>query len=189
MANTVYVVTSGWSSDYRIEGIFSTKENAEKYVSVFGEKDITFSIDEWDIDEYYNNKIREYVVHIQFDNSYVTRIQEKNWDINSLPSNSIKGRIIAGTRLVTMTFSTDKIDTIKKIASERLMHIKALQDIKFPYLFRKVVLCSCNTLLNISENVRNKDFPIYDFNTGHIWLEESQTLKTGIKAKTETIQR
>lgn len=189
MGNKVYVVTSGWSSDYRVEGLFSTKENAEKYISVFGEKDESFSTDEWEIDEYFNNRIREYVVHISYDNAYVTRIQEKEWVTFPNQSNSINGNIIAGTKIVNMVFSTDKIDAIKKIATERLMKIKALEQIKFPYLFRKVVLGSCPTLTNISEDRRNKYYPVYDFNTGHIWLKEGQDLKTGIKATTKIIER
>ena len=152
MEKKVYVVTSGWSSDYKVEGVFSTKENAEKYVSVFGGKDDSFSIDEWDIDEYFNNKIREYVVNINYDTSYVTRIREKEWVCWANPSDSIVGNIIAGTKIVEMVFATDKIESIKKIATERLMQIKALENIKFPYLFRKVVLGACSYLLNISED-------------------------------------
>lgn len=189
MGNTVYVVTSGWSSDYRVEGVFSTKENAEKYISIFGEKDESFSTDEWEIDEYFNNRIREYVVNINYDTFCVTRIQEKEWVSFSNPSNSINGNIIAGTKIVNMVFITDKIDAIKKIATERLMQIKALEQIKFPYLFRKVVLGACPTLQNISEDRRNKHYPVYDFNTGHILLEEGQDLKTGIKATTKIIER
>ena len=157
MGKKVYVVTSGWSSDYKVEGVFSTKENAEKYVLVFGEKDDSFSIDEWEVDEYFNNRIQAY--------------------------------IIGGTPIIEMSFSTDKIESIKKIATERLMQIKALEQIKFPHLFRKVVLGACPTLPNISEDRRNKHYPVYDFNTGHIWLEDGQDLKTGIKSTTEIIKR
>ena len=189
MENKVYVVTSGWSSDYRVEGVFSTKENAEKYVLVFGEKNDSFSIDEWEVDEYFNNRIREYVVNIGYDTGNVTRIQEREWVSFPNPSNSIKAYIIGGTPIIEMSFATDKIDAIKKIATERLMQIKALEQIKFPYLFRKVVLGACPTLPNISEDRRNKHYPVYDFNTGHIWLEEGQDLKTGIKATTKIIER
>lgn len=192
MGKNIYIVTSGWSSDYRVEAVFSTKENAEKYVSVFGEKDDSFSIDEWEVDEYFNNRIREYVVHISYDNAYVTRIQEKEWVSFSNPSNSINGNIIAGTKIVEMVFSTDKIDTIKKIATERLMQIKALEQIKFPYLFRKVVLGAIHDWASFRPELgerRNKHFPVYDFNTGHILLQDGQDLKEGVKAETEIIER
>lgn len=189
MGKKVYVVTSGWSSDYKVEGVFSTKENAEKYVLVFGEKDDSFSIDEWEVDEYFNNRIREYIVNIDYDTGNVTRIQEREWVSFPNPSNSIKAYIIGGTPIIEMSFATDKIESIKKIATERLMQIKALENIKFPYLFRKVVLGACPSLPNISEDRRNKHYPVYDFNTGHIWLEEGQDLKTGIKATTKIIEQ
>lgn len=189
MEKKVYVVTSGWSSDYKVEGVFSTKENAEKYVSVFGEKNDSFSIDEWEVDEYFNNRIREYVVNIDYDTGNVTRIQDREWASFPNPSNSIKTYIIGWAKIVEMNFATDKIESIKKIATERLMQIKALENIKFPYLFRKVVLGACSSLLNISEDRRNKYYPVYDFNTGHIWLEDGQDLKTGIKATTGIIER
>mgnify|MGYP001550988068 CR=1 FL=1 len=189
MEKKVYVVTSGWSSDYKVEGVFSTKENAEKYVLVFGEKNDLFSIDEWEVDEYFNNRIREYVVDIDYDTGNVTRIQEREWVSFPNPSNSIKAYIIGGAPIIEMSFATDKIESIKKIATERLMQIKALEQIKFPYLFRKVVLGSCYALPNISEDRRNKHYPIYDFNSGHILLQGWQDLKTGIKAVTERIDK
>lgn len=192
MEKKIYIVTSGWSSDYRVEAVFSTKENAEKYVSVFGEKDDSFSIDEWEVDDYLNNRKREYVVNIYYDTGNVTRIQEREWVSFPNPSNSIKAYIIGGTPIIEMSFATDKIESIKKIASERLMQIKALQGTKYPYLFSKVVLGAIRNWASFHPELgerRNKHYPVYDFNTGHIWLEDGQDLETGIKATTEIIKR
>lgn len=189
MKNKVYIVTSGNYSDFRIEAVFSTEEKAKEYIDSFAIRQYEYDIYEYDIDEYFNNRIREYAVCIRYDDAYITRIEEKTWATFPNPSNSINGNIIGATKIVNMVFSTDKIDAIKKIATERLMQIKALEQIKFPYLFRRVVLGSYPTLSNISEDRRNKHYPIYDFNTGHIWLEEGQDLKTGIKATTKIIER
>ena len=188
MEKKIYIVTSGWSSDYRVEAVFSTKENAEKYVSVFGEKDDSFSIDEWEVDDYLNNRKREYVVNIYYDTGNVTRIQEREWVSFPNPSNSIKAYIIGGTPIIEMSFATDKIESIKKIASERLMQIKALQGTKYPYLFSKVVLGAIRNWASFHPELgerRNEHYPVYDFNTGHIWLEDGQDLKTGIKSTTD----
>ena len=46
----VYVVTSGTYSDYHIDAVFSTKENAEKYNNIYGKDDFE-DIEEFEVDD------------------------------------------------------------------------------------------------------------------------------------------
>ena len=46
----VYIVTSGAYSDYHIDAVFSTKENAEKYNNIYGEGDFD-DIEEFEVDD------------------------------------------------------------------------------------------------------------------------------------------
>ena len=48
--NKVYVVTAGEYSDYRIEGVFSSREKAEEYINHSTNPDLN-GIDEWVPDE------------------------------------------------------------------------------------------------------------------------------------------
>ena len=46
----VYIATSGSYSDYHIDAVFSTKENAEKYNDLYGEGDFD-DIEEFEVDD------------------------------------------------------------------------------------------------------------------------------------------
>ena len=53
MGKTAFIVTAGEYSDYRIEGVFSSKPKAEAYVAEFRKErhyDHDISIEEWGID-------------------------------------------------------------------------------------------------------------------------------------------
>ena len=45
----IYIVTSGAYSDYRINAVFSTKENAEKFTKLYGVGD--YDIEEFEVDD------------------------------------------------------------------------------------------------------------------------------------------
>lgn len=66
----------------------------------------------------------------------------------------------------------------KKVASERLMQIKALAGIKFPYLSEKVVVVRGF----MDETV---EYPHYDYKSGRIILFRGESLVPGITAATE----
>jgi len=56
----VYIVTSGWYSDYRIEAVFSTKKRAKEHIEKYGKDDISDindEPDEWIVDDNVYNKI------------------------------------------------------------------------------------------------------------------------------------
>ena len=64
----LYVVTSGEYSDYKIESIFSTKEKAEKFCSLFPEDAFQKpDIEEYELDEYSNKDKKEFRVSMSID--------------------------------------------------------------------------------------------------------------------------
>ena len=194
MGKKVYVVTRRSYSEYEIKAIFSTEERAKDYINAVcqNSRHSEYDIEDWDVDEYINGKQRYYEVWINYDNSEIERVDEIEFTRYSNPDNSVEIHDLGiFGRFVSLVFSTSRIDAVKKIASERLMQIKALQGTKYPYLFSKVVLGAIRDWASFHPELgerRNEHYPVYDFNTGHIWLEDGQDLKTGIKATTEIIK-
>ena len=60
----VYVVTSGEYSDYGIDGIFSTAEKAQEYVSMreFTDENESYRINVWEVDKHYETEIVDLVL-------------------------------------------------------------------------------------------------------------------------------
>ena len=49
----IYMVTSGEYSDYKIHGVFSKKEKAQKFVDIMEKPDFSdFDIEEWELDKF-----------------------------------------------------------------------------------------------------------------------------------------
>lgn len=195
MENKVYVVTRGSYSEYEIKAIFSTEEGAKEYINAVcsNPQHSDYDIEDWDVDEYINGEQRYYEVLINYDNFEIEKVIETELNRYSNPDNSVEAHDLGCLGMyVSFVFSTNRIGAVKKIASEKLMQVKALQETKYPYLFRKVVLGAIRNPADFHPELgerRNEHLPIYDFNTGHIWLEEGQDLKTGIKATTKIIER
>jgi hypothetical protein len=95
---TIYIVTSGEYSDYRIDAVFSTKENAEAHIKMFFNEDSwsTPEIEEYIIDQFVNEirvgkipisvrmKKNGDVVDVKKDDSFygVKYNSEKNFDFH-----------------------------------------------------------------------------------------------------------
>lgn len=78
----IYIVTSGEYSNYGINAVFSTKENAEKYIDILYSSD-NVEIEEWDVDEDMTliNKIRngEFTIYMvsMFKNGNIEEIKKE----------------------------------------------------------------------------------------------------------------
>lgn len=149
----VYVVTSGEYSDYGIDAIFATEEEANKFVNeVIGNTEDNYDVIEWEL-----NTIKEkYTYEIDID-----------WESFNVDNIRLSGRHGRGINYISYSGYSKRLnlcvqaDTAKraiKIASERLTQIKALEDIKFPYL-RKCIPYT------IGVN-RGERYPTYNYITG-----------------------
>lgn len=160
----VYIVTSGDYSDYHIEAVFSTREQALDYVDTKGSE---YRIEEYPLDEPIEHNTGIWEVQFDYMSSamkYAERKQEDSWYSD-----------LIGTMKYNNTYEGDYIqfivesDSMKraiKVASERLHQVKTLQRIKFPYLTKKCIK-------NITVKGLCGDFPRYDFMTGKIILSKA----------------
>lgn len=104
----VYIVTSGKYSNYSIEACFTTKEKAEKFIEEQKKAEKYFVF----------NEIEEYIL-----------------DSNEISEDTVWVVIIGkDDGFVEMYIRCGNAEKVKKIASERLFQIKALEQIKYPKL-------------------------------------------------------
>lgn len=179
MEKEIYVVTSGEYSDYHIEGVFSTLETAIKYKDTFGGEEIEI----YELDRCFNGNRNLYEVIMDIDTFNVERIDVV--DEGYYRKEGIFRIQMELNRNIILYISSDKFDAVSKIASEKLMQIKALKDIKFPYMEEKVI----SYISPYNKMVLFHKYPTYDFKTGHILLFENEQLKDGVKATTKIIER
>lgn len=158
--NKVYVVTAGEYSDYRIKGIFSSREKAEEYINYSTNRELN-GIDEWVLDEKKPNK-REKIFKVEssFDNI--------DFHINGggdypIEYKDLMQYYINWNRKPNISFYiyTDTRERAIKIASERLRQVKAEEHFRFPLLRRPCY-----------EYYTNRIYPSIHYHTGEIVWEE-----------------
>lgn len=161
----IYIVTAGTYSDYKIEAVFTTEEKAEAYVDKYGDYD-NRSIEEWDTDT--ENTDKETALYTVRIDDYGTEVERNNSHYKRDTIRAYKC-FLGGKIGYALTIETDGVERAKKIASERLMQVKAM-----PYLFPR---------LN-DECVGYRfpfhtmwSFPTYDFHTKEIILKDREFLR------------
>lgn len=116
----LYVVTSGEYSDYKIESIFSTKEKAEKFCSLFPEDNFQkHDIEEWTLDEYSNKDKKEFSVSMRIDGHVDHIFQINPGDIDK------ESYFFSGDLLHSYCYADDTQHAIK-ITNERRVKLIAL---------------------------------------------------------------
>ena len=172
----VFIVTSGCYSDYLIEAVFSTRENAEAYINAKG-TDYDWDVSEWDIDaESTECTAAIYDISINNTNGNIT-VNERSeqghgWNYEF----DVKRKdcfLYDGSHSIRMWLESDSLERVKKVASERWMQVKALQEVAFPYLYKKVVDDRRHFGLPCHE------YPMYNFFTKKIILSDTQKLDIG----------
>ena len=168
----VFIVTSGTYSDYVIEAVFSTREKAEGYINAKGTDD-NWEVNEWDIDAE-STKCHDaiYGVSIDIKSGCVTvnsRSEQEN-DVGYKFDVKRKDCFLYTSHSIRMWLSSNSLERVKKVASERWMQIKALQPVVFPYLYEKVVEDRKYFGLPCHE------YPMYNFFTKKIILSDTQKL-------------
>lgn len=162
--NKVYVVTAGEYSDYRIEGIFSSRKKAEEYINN-STKMYLNGIDEWILDEKKPDK-REKIFSVisDFDkiDFHVYGREYYPIEYKDLMQYYIKWDKSHNIRFYIYT---DTRERAIKIASERLRQVKAEEHFRYPLLRRPV-----------TTSYGQDEFPFTHYHTGEIILEEDSIM-------------
>ena len=128
--STVWLVTKGCYSDYRLVGVFSSKENAKKYMRAFPHDgyDGYNDIEEYELDRAIieiDAGLRNYIINMAVDGQVLNTQVNNEYDPN-------EGRfeIWGGKRITHYTFNIwakDESHAVK-IANERRIMALASQD-------------------------------------------------------------
>lgn len=170
--NKVFIVTSGYYSDYQIQAVFSSEERAKEYINANG-TDYDWEVNEYELDSE-STKCHEDMYNLTID------VVSGNVSVNGREEQGTvwyKYDIVrkdcfqyVGSQNVRMWLESNSIEHVKKVASERWMQIKALQPVVFSYLYEKVV---CN---GQNSGLPCHDYPMYNFFTKKIILSDTQKL-------------
>lgn len=158
----VYLVTSGEYSDYHVDAVFSTRKMAKEYIDIKG---TDYGIEEYDIDIPIERKTVVYCVSF-YDNgkgkAFIDDAEEPDLFCYSKP--------IDYSEEYVFTISSDSAKKAIKIASERLMQIKAMPYL-FPLLKQK---CECSMMMY---GGKYRNYPIYNYKTREIVLKEGHWIE------------
>lgn len=166
----VYIVTSGSYSDYGIHEVFSTEEEAKKYIDAVG------TDDDWEVEEYevdptdWKDSRGIYCIYIDRMSGKVSVGHRYDETESFADHNKVDCFQYGGGNLIQMWLKGDSREVIKKVAAERWMQIKALQPVAFPYMYEKVVDERKHFGLPCHE------YPMYNFFSKKIILSETQHL-------------
>ena len=162
--NKAYVVTAGEYSDYRIEGVFSSREKAEEYINHSTNPDLN-GIDEWVPDEKKPDKGEKmFEVTSAFDkiDFHVSGREHYPIEYKDLMQYYIKWD---KSHNIHFYIYTDTRERAIKIASERLRKVKAEEHFRYPLLRRPV-----------TTSYGREEFPFTHYHTGEIILEEDSMM-------------
>lgn len=167
----VYIVTAGEYSDYRIERVFSTKDKAQEYLNHLGNTH-NASMGEYILDKETPHGLFAYCVYIdEKDGSSSSELVSFNKIDGYRRKNAFQYHDNRnGNKFYWFNIEARDATHAIKIASERLMQIKAM-----PYLFPKMKEdCVCSRFYS---GYSNKHTPIYDYNTREIILDEGEWIE------------
>lgn len=164
----VYVLTSGSYSDYTIEGVFSTRKKAEKYV-----EEVLGNVNDYEIEVYELDAVIQdryfYRVCIDYNNFNIAHcIKLSDCELKTKARlNYFTFNTWYGYPNIVFTIEADTVERAKKIASEKLAQIKALEEVKFPYMKHNIAY----------NHFGQRAFPTYNFVTGNIVEKEGQNFR------------
>ncbi len=124
---TVFIVTSGEDADYKIRGVFSTKELAQQFIEIFGEPKIPtvykMRVEEYVIDAAENQLragLKPYYIEMERDGRVIHLGINPLWQIGKCESFTLveRDRFVRSWFLRLYTLATDRDDLIR-IANEK----------------------------------------------------------------------
>lgn len=110
----IYVVTDGSYSDYRIKGVFSTEENAQKFI-----KHVGGEIEEWELDRYVSDNRYPFNVTSDGNETYILPFHTED------NINKVRNIKYADNRNYTVDVLAEDREHAIKIASDLIAEYKA----------------------------------------------------------------
>lgn len=151
--NKVYIVTSGEYSDYHIDAVFSTELRAKEYIQQHGSD---HTIEALTVDEEIKKENKLWEVDMTYDGFAIVsctlpwgRYQKDTFCIYDRYDES---------RVLTQYIEADCMDRAIKIASERIVQIKANEHLLYAKAFQKVRV-----------SAYSEAYPFVCYKTGEIW--------------------
>ena len=170
MSMKVYVVTAGDFSDYHIERVFSTKEKAQEYLDYLGNAN-NASMEEYILDKEAPRGVFGYRVSFDEDGSAEAELTDFNDRFSYYRKDAFQYKKSFGNhKYYWFNIEAKDAPHAVKIASERLMQIKAM-----PYLFPRMKE-NC-VYSRFYSGFSNSNTPIYDYNTKEIILNEDEWIE------------
>lgn len=168
----VYIVTKGEFSDYHIERVFSTKEKAQEYLDYLGDTDNS-GMEEYILDNETPRGVFEYRVSLYEDGSTKAELMDFNDRFSYYRKDAFQYKKSFGNnKYYWFNIEAKDAPHAVKIASERLMQIKAM-----PYLFPRMKENCVYTYIRFYSGFSNSTTPIYDYNTKEIILNEDEWIE------------
>lgn len=165
----IYIVSSGSYSDYYIEAVFSTREKAKEYIDHNG---LGFEIEEHEMDEPFDKGVKLWEVVLDWNKFDVIRCTKHEQALPYVGYVQYRNR-----ESLKILVRADTVQRAVKAASEKLRQVKALADVKYPFLKKRIVSHSPMDRMN--------DYPMYNYQTGAIILYPTWKLLPGVEAPTE----
>jgi len=166
----VYIVTSGSYSDYGIHEVFSTEDEAKKYIDAVG------TDDDWEVEEYevdptdWKDSRGIYCIKINRMSGNVSVGYRYDETERYADHNKVDCFQYEGGDLIRMWLKGNSREGVKKVAAERWIQVKALRLVAFPHMYDKVVVDYRHFGLPLH------GYPMYNFFTKKIILSDTEKL-------------
>lgn len=121
MEKKIYIVTSGNYSDYRIDAVFSKKENAEEYVQNNGSD---YRIEDYELDKPIVNGNKLWLISFNLENGRIEDVTVSNCK-KEYYCDTCKYSPCSFVKHIDFFVEAEVMDKAKKIASERFAAVKA----------------------------------------------------------------
>lgn len=121
MEKKIYIVTSGEYSDYHLCAVFTTKEKAVEYVEQHG---FGYNIEEHDLDKEVIKNTQLWRVDFNTKDNKVVNARVGDYEGDEI-RDTCYARRFSGVDYITLYVDADSMDRAIKIASERLVAIRA----------------------------------------------------------------
>lgn len=178
----IYAVSCGDYSDYRIEGLFSTRAKAEEYKESTMDPDY-YNVEEYTLDELQPDRNEKlFCVHIDYEN-FTARVIERYYPDNHCYKGLNNTIQMTDSGEVKMYIVTTDPKRAVKIASERLTRIKA-EEWMYPLLHEVCTFGEKGTGNSLSGQLRGliayptlyNRYPVYRFGTGELVIPDDEEM-------------
>lgn len=122
MEKKIYIVTSGEYSDYGIDAVFTTKENAVEYVEQHG---TDYNIEEYNLDEEVVKETKLWFIEFEIESQEIKHASPTTYNIDKNKDTCKVTEYLSSKPYITFYVEANTMDRAIKIASERFASVKA----------------------------------------------------------------